>query len=95
MDTWTPLHIKRIDLRYSISDLLIRLAVFNESPKPRLREHIFECSGKAFLSIAGFSVLYLLASEAPRFSISKNPKKNFKPGHFKAKLSIKIDTPNV
>ena len=35
----------------------------------------------------------MLASEAPSSSISKNQKKSFKPGHFYAKLSIKIDIP--
>jgi hypothetical protein len=33
----------------------------------------------------------VLASEAPISSISKNQKKSFKPRHFYAKLSIKID----
>ena len=40
-----------------------------------------------------FDQLLLLASEAPSSSISKNQKKSFKPGHFYAKISIKIDTP--
>ena len=38
-----------------------------------------------------FDQLQSLASEAPNSSISKNQKKFFKPGHFYAKLSIKID----
>ena len=40
-----------------------------------------------------YDQLQLLASETPSSSISKNQKKPFKPGHFQANLSIKIDVP--
>ena len=43
--------------------------------------------------LSTYDQLQSLASEAPSSSISKNQKKSFKPGHFQAKLSIKIDVP--